>query len=174
MFRTKMISLFMAMMTIAQILFFTSCKNDGWELVSSITITTDGKTKTFRSQIVHDFNEPSSITKEEYEQIPLNIKLSDFSFDFPNEKSKCKSFAEIAKISKGSTTYSYKENNFEGEWYYWTSRYETPYKREYYKKRYVNSTYYLVYVKVVNDSTIKIKTNQGETTYTVTSYTIKN
>ena len=164
----------MAMMTIAQILFLTSCKNDGWELVSSITIATDGKTKTFTSKTVHSFGEPDFITEEEYEQASSNRKLSDYALDIPSEGGKYKSFAEIEKISNGATQYSYKEENLKGDWYYYIYRYPNSSKREYLKKPYIQTSYYLVYVKVVNDSTIKIKTNQGETTYTVTSYTIKN
>ena len=170
--KTKIVSLFMMMVIITQILLLTSCNNDGWELVSSITITTDGKTKTFKSQIVHSFGEPDFITEEEYEQASSNRKLSDYTLGIPSEGGKYKSFAEIEKISNGSTQYSYKEENLKGDWYYYTYTYPSS-KREYLKKTYIHTSYYLVYVKVVNDSTIKIKTHSGETTYTVTSYSIK-
>ena len=173
MFKTKIISLFMIMLTITQILLLTSCKNDGWELVSSITITTDGKTKTFKSQIVHGFGEPDFITEEEYEQASSNRKLSDYTLDIPSNGGKYKSFTEIEKISNGATQYSYQEENLKGDWYYYIYIYPNSLKKEYLKKPYIDTSYYLVYVKVVNDSTIKIKTDRGETTYTVTSYSIK-
>lgn len=146
----------------------SSCTIDKWELVDSITITTDGKEKTFKSNVVHGFGASSEVTKDEYEK---NRKGKDL--DNHDDRGKYKSFSEIEKISNGATEYSYKEPSLNGDWYYCVYPYPD-FKVEYRKKPYLNTSYYLVYVKVVNDTTIKIKTWQGETTYTVTSYTIKD
>ena len=171
----KIISCFLCFVIIVLSIFsLGACKNDEWELVSSITITTDGKTKTFKSQIVHSFGEPDFITEEEYEQASPNRKLSDYTLNIPNKDGKYKSFTEIEKISNGATEYSYTEENLKGDWYYYVNRYPGLPITEYLKKPYLYTSYYLVYIKVVNDNTIRIKTHSSETTYTVTSYSIKN
>ena len=170
--KVKIFSFLIILIFLLQISVFnlSSCsKNDDWELVNSITITTDGKTKTFKSSVFHSFGEPSEVTKDEYEN---NRKGKDL--DNNDDKGKYKSFSEIEKISNGATEYSYEEPSLNGDWYYYVFLYPDDYRPVYRKKPYLYTNYYLVYVKVVNDTTIKIKTWQGETTYTVTSYTIKD
>ena len=88
--KVKIFSFLIILILLLQISVFnlSSCsKNDDWELVNSITITTGGKTKTFKSSVVHSFGESSEVTKEEYEK---NHKGKDL--DNHDDRGKYKSF----------------------------------------------------------------------------------
>ena len=165
--KKKIVCFFIVFVVLIQGLFFSSCSN-GWELVSSITITTNGETKTFSSGCSDEFGMPIDITKEEYTK---NRKNRDLDKD-DNRYIKKLSISKVADIIDGGTSYSYQEKEMKGYWYYmwygWSSG-----NVFYAKKPYIETIYTLTYVKILNDTTIKIKSSKGETTYTVTSYSIR-
>lgn len=143
---------------------FIGCSDD-FKPILKMTIITDGVEKNFSSSRSNSYGEPKSITSDEYDS---NRELDE------NEllKSTLTLLQAYKKIEKGDFSYKYREPKLKGYWFYiaydplWTSA-------QYFKREYSYTVYSFTYAKVVNDTTIKIKTSKGETTYTVSSYTVK-
>lgn len=148
---------------------FIGCSNQKYEYVHSVTITTNGENKTFSSSRSHYFGAPIEITEEEYQKNRSGRDL-DVGDD---DKIQILTFETINKTNKGATSYSYSEPLMNGFWYYRVTPSYLQTKLRYMKKPYIKTNYSFVYVKVINDTTICIKTSKNETTYTVTSYSIK-
>lgn len=165
-----MILIFIACLILFQAVLLGACTNNGWKLVSSITITTSGTTKTFSSGISNHFGASMEVTQEEYSKNKTGRDLDSYD----DKSVKRMSISEVSKKTKGGTSYSYCETLLKGYWYYRVFRPDATQKLWYMKKPYTRTAYSLVYVKIINNSTIKIKTSKGETTYTVTSYSIHN
>lgn len=152
---------------------FVGCNNNNFQLVKSITITTNGTQKTFSSSTKPDvvFKENYTyITEEEFNNAPDNRKY--YNDEFNNAVFSKISIADAIKSAKKSTSYEIVENELKG-FYYWAYWY-TPGGNIYYTKReYEKTSFRFVYAKVKNDTTIVIKRANSETTYIVTSYDIK-
>lgn len=148
---------------------FPCCANKKYEHVSSITITTNGETKTFSSSRSNQFGAPIEVTEEEYIENHTGRDLGNVD----DKKIKTLSFETINKKHKGTTSYFYSEPLLEGYWYNRVVRYEFSIKIFYWKKPYIKTNFSFVYVKIINDTTVRIKTSKNETTYTVTSYSIR-
>lgn len=153
-----------------------SCDNSGFTLVKSVSITTNGEKLTFKStttpQVSFGFNY-SLISQSEFIAAPENRKFYGADNSDFNALSKI-TINDAIKASKHSTHYEVVEKDLEGYWYHeysYTSQGNVYYEYEKYKyeKTYCN----FVYVKVKNDTTLVIKSGNGETTYTVSSYRIK-
>ena len=144
--------------------------NNGFELVKSISITTNGEVKKFSSSstpyvsLIND----KYISAEEFNNAPEDRKyINGIKL---NELSKI-TIDEAIKAAKNSTHYEIVEKELEGYWYSKNSY--TPNGNIYYHRYEYENTYCnFVYVKVKNDTTIVIKSGSTETTYTVTSYSI--
>ena len=143
----------------------------GWQLVSSITINVGGVEKSFISEQVNCFYEHCKISGDEFYNNHAGRNL-----DYKNDIGKALSIIEVSELTNGATSYSYGEPKLEGYWYHIHKRNETPtlIVSDYCKVVYKETTYTLIYIKIVNDTTIKIKTSDGETTYTVMSYSAKH
>lgn len=166
--------LFTCIIIVASSLCLSSCSNDGFSLVKSITITTSGEEKTFSSYtqpIVKMADSYSYITKSEFEKAPDDRKYYRVNGFDSNSLTKI-TIDDAIKEAGGSTYYSVVEDDLEGS-YYWQYSY-TENGNVYYTKWTYSSTYCkFVYVNVKDDTTIVIRSTQvSETTYTVTSYRI--
>lgn len=145
--------------------------NNGFELVKSVSITTNGETKKFSSSTVPKFSFTSSnvITVEEYDDAPSNRKSYDVSSEL--KKLSKTTIDDAIKAAKYSTHYEVVEKELQGYWYSYNFNIENK-KYYYFKCSYIKTYFDFVYVKVKNDTTIVIKSGSTETTYTVTSYNI--
>lgn len=165
----KIISIFIVIFLFCSLMFYTGCSN-GYQAVESITLTCNGVTNTYSSYKTNTFSSPPTvITEEEYTQAISNDDNRIMSYA---EAIETPSFKSILKKAKGKTNYKYVEPKLEGCWYYA----EHPFfgDRYYLKTYYLETNYYFVYVKVVSDSVLKIKDNNGEITYAVSSYKLIN
>ena len=142
----------------------------GWQLVSGITINVCGVEKSFTSEKSNYFDEHCKISADEFYNNHMGRNL-----DYKNDDDKILTIVEISELTNGATSFSYNEQKLEGYWYHIHKRNETPtlIVSDYCKVVYKETTYTLVYIKIVNDTTIRIKTSDGETTYTVISYSVK-
>ena len=146
----------------------TGCSN-GYKAVNSVTFITNGVEKTCRSYKTNKFGHQLETTVEEY-----NEKYKTRHIDVA-DSILTPSLETILKKANGKTTYRYVEEKLDGYWYWNTFNINGGLNsgtRYYWKKRYYETNYYFVYVKVVDNTTLKIKDSKGETTYTVSSYRI--
>ena len=145
--------------------------NNGFELVKSITITTNGETKRFGSSVEPDFYYTSSniINEEDYNNAPIERKLASGTEKI--KKASNITVEEAFKLSKNSTRYEVVEEQLEGFWYKMNFNIYTK-KYNYLKLRYGYTYFNFVYAKIKNDTTIAIRQKNVETTYSVTSYSI--
>ena len=149
----------------------SGCSNDGFELVKSVSITTNGEEKTFKSTTTPQvsFTNDKYIAYDEFYAAPENRKLYGTGVNV-NELSKI-TISDAIKAAKNATYYEIVEKELDGYWYHKYSH--TIHGNVYYVKYEYEKTYCtFVYVKVKNDSTIVIKRGSAETTYTVSSYSI--
>ena len=142
----------------------------GWQLVDSITINVGGVEKNFTSEKNNCFYEHCKISGDEFYNNHTGRNL-----DYKDDDNKILTIVEVSELTNGATSYSYNEPQLEGYWYHIHKRNETPtlIVSDYCKVVYKETIYTLVYIKIVNDTTIKIKTINGETTYMVISYSVK-
>ena len=154
---------------IMQTLFFFAFSNIGLKLVRIVTINTSGTEKTFSSNKSNHFGALIEVTEDEYSKNRSGRDIDNRD----DQNIKTLSFSEVSRITKGGTSYSYKETLLKGYWYHRYVATFGGFNIFYYKEPYIETSYSLVYIKIINDTTIKIKTGKGETTYTVTSYTFK-
>lgn len=145
--------------------------NNGFKLVKSVSITTNGETKRFNSSTEPLFSLTSNniITVEEYDEAPSDRKNYNISSEL-KELSKI-TINDAIKAAKNSTHYEVKEEELEGYWYSYTFNWENK-QYYYFKCSYIKTYFDFVYVKVKNDTTVVIKKGNTETTYIVTSYNI--
>ena len=151
-----------------------SCSNDGFKLVKSVSITTNGEERTFKSTTSPQVSfatitNDSYISSYEFNSAPENRKFygTDVSF---NALSKI-TINDAIKAAKNSTHYEVVEKELKGYWYH-TYSYAAHGNVYYVKYKYEKAYCNFVYVKVKSDSTIVIKRGSTETTYTVSSYSI--
>ena len=170
--------LFVIILVFLQLTIFSVCfvgcnNNNSFKLVKSITITTSGEEKTYSSSTVPNvvFKENYKyITKQEFDNAPDNRKY--FNDEFNNALFSKISITDAIKAAKNSTSYEIVENELKG-FYYWAYWY-TPNGNIYYTKReYEKTSFHFIYVEIKNDTTVVIKRGNSETTYTVTSYSVK-
>lgn len=148
--------------------------NNGFKLVKSISLTTNGETKKFNSSTKPNFSitwySAAEITEDEYNKAPTDRKLSTGNDKL--EKLSSVTINEAIKAAKNATHYELVEEKLKGYWYKSYFDFYGSKKYHYFKGSY-NYTYFdFVYAKVKNDTTIAIRTSSTETTYTVTSYNI--
>lgn len=165
----KFIPIFIVVLLLCFVMFYYTGCSIGYKAVQSVTFTTNGVNKTCRSGKTNVFGHQLNITEEEYNEKSKNRYTGVIdSIQTP-------SLETILKKANGKTTYKYVEEKLEGYWYWTTFNTNGGLNtgtRYYWKKQYYETNYYFVYVKVVNDTTLKIKDSKGETTYTVSNYRI--
>lgn len=147
-------------------------KADKFELVKSITITTDGESKTFSSSTKPQIklSDGEYIDLNEFADSPSDRQY--FGFDFDLYKRSGLTISNAIKEANGETHYEIVESLMEGYWYQ-TYSYTSTGNRYYKKYKYIKTYCDFVYVNKKNDTTITIKSGNIEATYSVTSYSIK-
>jgi len=166
---------------VIQIPFVGACSNNngaiteeenisGWKLVSSVTITSGGIEYSFMSERTNIFIDHSpTLTYDDWEKRP-----SKRDIDTHDDENGVLTVYDVSIITTGATSYTYNEPKLKGNWYHIHKRKEGAIiYSDYCRTSYKETVYNLVYINLVNDTTIKIKANESETTYTVTSYSIK-
>lgn len=145
---------------------FIGC-NNSFKLVKSIKITTNGAEKTFSSSTKPEvvFIGSIPITEDEFDNAPNNRKYVNYA-----ALSKI-SINEAIKSAKNSTSYEIVESELEG-YYYFACWDQLVGHFLYSKRKYEKTRFHFVYVKVKNDTTVVIKRDSTETTYSVTSCSI--
>lgn len=171
----RIVSVLLICMAILPILLLYGC-NAGFKPVYSITIVTNGSTKTFKSHSELDGSPwENGITFEEYK----NKAYGDYEYSTYSEAKKqlygndgiSKSFKIPLKYRNKTSFYvqfdpARRVNYYSKHYSEIAMRYNVVY---WYVK---GITYHIIYVKVKNSSTIVIREDNSETTYTVTSYSI--
>lgn len=144
------------------------CSDSGYKIIRSIEYTTNGKTQKQSSSCSTHYGAYIPITKEKYETSPRYKVLDKNAFNGP-------SLISVSKEAKGATHIKVdaikKQEDDDLERYYQTYDIDNKIWR-YYVTHEMYYDYYFVYVKVVNSTTIIVRDNKGDTTYTVTSYRI--
>ena len=157
---------------------FTGCNGGGFKVVKSITITTGGYYTGFESSTKGEVQfKSTSITKEEFDNAPDDRKFVDAKNEFVKGSIKSKISIESAiKSANNKTIYEVVEDELKGSYYQFNSAYSglegIAGKIAYTKYEYEKTTFNFVYVKIKNDTTLVIRSDNAETTYTVTSYSI--
>lgn len=145
--------------------------NSGFKLVKSVTITTNGETKTFNSSTKPKFSliwYGSEITEEEFNDAPIDRKI--YSNNNINENLSKITVNDAIKAAKNATHYEVVEKHLQGYWYSYKFHYYGDKKYHYFKANYKYTYFDFVYAKVKNDTTITIREGDTETTFTVSSY----
>ncbi len=173
----KILSLIFACIFTFGVFTVSSCSNDGFEVVKSITFVSDGERASFRSSAYAEIkcNNAIEITEKEFLAMPkerrfiLSTSVSSGAFNSQQEiLSVSKITIEDAiKRADGATYYEEVEEDLQGYIY-------TQERGGYYKKEYQLTYFNFVYVKVKSDTTLVIRKGKEtvETTYIVTSYSI--
>lgn len=144
------------------------CSNDdGFEVVCSIRYTTNGEIRTDYSTWEKNYTNNKFITEAEYEATPKNKRLINYSLS--NKVEKLSETHKIDKNFKYHTRIKFYEKTNEDDLkrYYWSS-----WTKKYVECELESITYHYILVKIIDNSTITIRTYQNETTYTVSSYSI--
>ena len=159
---------------------FTGCSGGGFKLVKSIIITTDGYYKIFNSSTKGEAQfKSTSITKEEFDNAPDDRKYYKDIFVYGKNgfvKGSKIPVESVIKSAKNKTIYEVVENELKGLYYevvilnYGVKDLEE--ETDYTKYEYEKTTFNFVYVKIKNDTTLVIRSDNAETTYTVTIYSI--
>lgn len=169
----KSFSLFLCILfALIPTLSFSACKDDGFEIVQSITYVTDGEkiTKTSQVIILTDGWGISDISEKQYLEIEDGYR---FTYDIPmrinlsKDKKTVTSCYGLTEDDIGKTV-GYYVSEFSGTISNWQE------KRYYYSFTFGGWGYNYIQVKVIDHHTIIVKDNYdlSETTYTVTSYQI--
>lgn len=162
---------------------FTGCNGGGFKVVKSITITTGGYYTGFESSTKGEAQfKSTSITKEEFDNAPDDRKYykdyNKYNYSGFNKKKVVSkiSIESAIKSANNKTIYEVVENELKGSYYevvilnYGVKDLEE--EIGYTKYEYEKTTFNFVYVKIKNDTTLVIRSDNAETTYTVTSYSI--
>lgn len=163
----KVVTILFAFVLLIGSCVFFACSNDEYITVCKVVYTTNGETKTSASTYFIDYSAPTQITADEYNASPQAYRIS--STGSPHQVSP--SF-EIPKEAEGQITYSTRNNNPNKEWWYLCAYNYMTGGWLYNKFTVIGVDYYFVQVKIIDNSTIAIKDRNGETVYTVTSYSI--
>lgn len=162
---TKPIAILLSAIILACTFSFFGCGDDldGFFPVANVSFTTNGETKTERSVRSNKISAGEQITVEEYLENPNNYQR------MTKNSSTISSNYIIPKKYKGETSFL-----VESEWetvYAYRTRYDfsTHGYNVYFRGTYQGVQYTIIYMKVVDNSTIIIK-KRAETTYTVTSF----
>lgn len=164
----KIIICLLATLLIIPSIFICACSGDDFEYVASITFTTDGVTKTLKPHHSRNLSLGEQIDKDEFYANCTNenrIYLDANTVEFSSKsalppKDQMGTAVYYKKFDESKTVYASRYISFLDT--YW-----------YFKYRYYGVYYYYILVKVVNSTTIIIKDSKGETTYTVTSYSMQ-
>lgn len=155
------------MLLVFALLPISACSKNDFEYVSSITITTAGETKTFESYYTESFHsrvideteykaskEKDRITYEPYSKSSVTKKT-----DLPPKEQMGATTYTKYNVKEPTIKYRQYLDGFNRFWFY-----EIEFKGTF--------EYSYVQVKIIDNTTLIIKDKNGETTYTVTSYSI--
>ena len=145
------------------------CANNGFEPVCSIEYTTNGTKTTEDSRWEIHYSAPRYITKEEYDASPTKQRITGQA-----SSGKISQSHKIPSNAKGKTAYvvNAEKTNSDNLKRYYYGHNTIGNITQYFEVTMMYTTYYYIYVKVVNSTTIIIRNNKGDTTYTVSSYRI--
>ena len=143
----------------------TGCNSKKYVAVAQVEFTTSGELikKTSTKRAMYKFNQ--SITADEYWSVPYENHITNQSM----EKIDLKANYVIPKEERGKTQFVVKPTKTTSMYYQSYSFTGAPLYSEY---KYEGTEYLIVYVKVINNTTIIVKDNYGETIYNVSSYRI--
>lgn len=159
---------------------FTGCSDGGFKLVKSIKITTGGYYRGFESSTKGEAKfKSTSITKEEFDNAPDDRKYYKDILVYGKNgfvKGSKIPVESVIKSANNKTIYEVVEDELKGSYYeenilYYESE-GIAGKIAYTKYEYEKTTFNFVYVKIKNDTTLVIRSDNAETTYIVTSYSI--
>ncbi|MCM1043381.1 MAG: hypothetical protein NC350_04155, partial [Corallococcus sp.] len=144
--------------------FLSGCE-DKFIPVVQVEFTSGGVTQTKNStkRAVYQYLYP--VTADDYWSVPYEEHITDQS----GRKNNLETSYKIPQEQQGKTKYLIKTTESTKRYYQGYSFTDAPLYSAY---SYEGMEYLIVYVKVINHTTIVIKDNDGETTYTVSSYKI--
>ena len=161
--------IFISFLLVCLCAFVEGCasENDGFIYVSSITFVSDGKTITKNSRCHHEYSTIDEITEEEY----LNSPSEDrWPYGYETYQIQNKT-ALPPKERMGATTYRPPVDD--GSRIYYYAQFFTQGPPKFYTVHHRGAVYEYIQVKILDNTTIIIKEPNKTTTYTVTSYSIK-
>ena len=167
--RKKIVCFIVITMLCAYSYILCACSNDGFELVYGVEYTTNGSTKSEYSRWRVHYSAATYITKQEYDASPSNQRISSSGSGGRLPKS-----YKIPDEAEGKTlyiVYAKKTSSDNLKRYYW-ARNSIANITQYFEVEEMYTTYYYVYVKVIDSTTIVVRNDNGDTTYTVSSYSI--
>lgn len=159
---TKVMAMFLSAIILACSFTLYGCGDDFFPVVK-VSFVTNGETKTLRSYYFNKLDVSINITKEEYYSNVNDNNRSSADAYYLSSKSR------ISKEYKGKTSFFIPCES--KKVYYWKTIERFGSYDLYYSAIKSGQNYVIVYMKVVDNSTIIIKNTKGETTYTVTSFT---
>lgn len=145
-------------------LIFSGCQSHKFIAVAQVEFTTNGELVKKISKRYGMYTYSHSVTADDYWSVPYEQHISDQSFQGTN----LKVTYQIPKEERGKTRYEVKADETKIV-YYQSYSFGSPIYSAY---KYTGVAYLIVYVKIINNSTIVVRDNKGETTYTVSSYKI--
>lgn len=164
---TKVMAMFLSAIILACSFTLYGCGDDFFPVVK-VSFVTNGERKSSISTYVPQTVSSREITKEEFlNNANINNILGGYLYNFP-----VSSNFKIPKKEKGKSEFTIERDES-----LWTKGYfarkKSDYSEDYnyYEGFYYADKYTIVYIKIVDNSTIIIKHTKGETTYTVTSFT---
>ncbi len=150
-------------------------END-FQIVYSIHFRTSGKNingedKAYFSSIKHEYTDVSEIKYSQYAFLPEeHKKLTPRIYDTELNRD---AFLPQEALTYPSTEYTFRYFDYDPNRYlYELKSYIAPNNRLYYKYRYAYSYYNFIWVQVIDPHTLVVRTNESDTTYTVTQYNI--
>lgn len=158
-----------AIVMMVSCLAFCGCSNDGFELVCQVEYTTNGVVKTEDSRYDIHYSAATYITKEEYDASPVKQRITGVS-----SSGKLPTNHKIPNNAKDKTSYQIdaKVTTTDDLKRYYYAYHTFAQTNQYFMVKEMYTTYYYIYVKVVDSTTIIVRNNKGDTTYTVSSYRI--
>lgn len=171
--RTKYICLFFVF--VIAIFMFTGCGN-GFTEVASVTFTTNGETRTINSYWYLIHGTYTKVTQKEYDDAKFKTSVlasSNVNVDTLDFYTSEVYSGNIYNVSeKPYMPYNITIDDI-GEYFYICAHDLGSYNESYYKTEIKDVGANYLQVKVVNNTTIIVKFGVNETTYTVTSYSIR-
>ena len=157
------------------IFMFAGCGN-GFTEVASVTFTTNGKTRTINSSWYLIHGTYTKVTEEEYNNAKFKTSVlasDDVNVDTLDFYTTDVYSGNIYNINeKPYKPYNITTDNI-GEYFYIYAHDFGAYNKSYYKTEIKDVGAHYLKIKVINSTTIIVKLGVNETTYTVTSYSIR-
>ena len=173
-YKTRYLPVIMILFIISFI--FAGCNRDGGFIdVSSVTFTSGGQTRTVYSTWYIGTGNFEVATKSEYGSAKFKTSVMASNTVDVNTISMYTSDCFSGNINIRSTKtnpYNITQNDI-GKYFYIYAHDLGDFTKSYYKVKIKDVGAYYAQVKVINNTTIVIKKGPTETTYTVTSYSLR-